>query len=104
MFARRSRGVDLLLRDDGGWQITDAGRAFLASVETTAPLMGGLRIEAASHRCSFPVWNTPSCSRLLIRDETDGPILSTKVGYEGKAEVAPDIVKPTRLTHLGSRP
>ena len=28
-----------VLRDDAGWQITDAGRAFLASVETPVPIM-----------------------------------------------------------------
>jgi hypothetical protein len=44
--AARAPGLDIfsqsfVLRDDAGWQITDAGRAFLASVETpiqvTAP-------------------------------------------------------------------
>src|SRR3954451_5542768 len=28
-----------VLRDNAGWQITDAGRAFLASVETPVPIM-----------------------------------------------------------------
>src|SRR6266852_6524395 len=28
-----------VLRDNAGWQITDAGRAFLASVETPVPMM-----------------------------------------------------------------
>jgi hypothetical protein len=28
-----------VLRDNAGWQITDAGRVFLASVETTIPMM-----------------------------------------------------------------
>ena len=37
--AARAPGLDIfsqsfVLRDDAGWQITDAGRAFLASVET----------------------------------------------------------------------
>ena len=37
--AARSPGLDIfsqsfVLRDDAGWQITDAGRVFLASVET----------------------------------------------------------------------
>src|ERR1700692_1471242 len=37
--ATRAPGLDIfsqsfVLRDDAGWQITDAGRAFLASVET----------------------------------------------------------------------
>jgi len=31
----------LVLRDDTGWQITVAGRAFLASVETPIPAMSG---------------------------------------------------------------
>lgn len=42
--AARAPGLDiftqaLVLRDDTGWQITDAGRALLASVEKPAPVM-----------------------------------------------------------------
>ncbi len=42
--AARAPGLDifsqaLVLRDDSGWQITDAGRALLASVEKPAPVM-----------------------------------------------------------------
>jgi hypothetical protein len=33
--------------------------------------------------------------------ETDGPILSTKVGYEGESGSGSDIVKPTPLTRSG---
>ena len=44
--AARAPGLDifsqaLVLRDDTGWQITVAGRAFLASVETPIPAMSG---------------------------------------------------------------
>jgi hypothetical protein len=42
--AARAPGLDiftqaLVLRDDRGWQITDAGRALLTSVEKPAPVM-----------------------------------------------------------------
>ncbi len=42
--AARAPGLDifaqaLVLRDNSGWQITDAGRALLASVEKPAPVM-----------------------------------------------------------------
>ena len=42
--AARAPGLDIfsqsfILRDDAGWQITDAGRAFLASVEAPIPMM-----------------------------------------------------------------
>ena len=42
--AARAPGLDifgqaLVLRDDSGWQITEAGRALLASVEKPAPVM-----------------------------------------------------------------
>jgi hypothetical protein len=44
--AARAPGLDifsqlLVLRDDAGWQITDAGRAFLASVEAPIQKVGG---------------------------------------------------------------
>jgi hypothetical protein len=44
--AARAPGLDifsqaLVLRDDTGWQITDAGRALLASVEKPIPTMKG---------------------------------------------------------------
>jgi hypothetical protein len=31
----------LVLRDDAGWQITDAGRALLTSIETPMPIVAG---------------------------------------------------------------
>jgi hypothetical protein len=42
--AGRAPGLDifgqaLVLRDDAGWQITDAGRALLTSVETPKPIV-----------------------------------------------------------------
>jgi hypothetical protein len=44
--AARAPGLDIfsqafVLRDDAGWQITDAGRAFLASVEAPMPILAG---------------------------------------------------------------
>jgi len=44
--AARAPGLDifsqaLVLRDDTGWQITDAGRAFLTSIETPMPIVAG---------------------------------------------------------------
>jgi hypothetical protein len=44
--AARAPGLDIfsqafVLRDDAGWQITDAGRAFLTSVETPMPIVAG---------------------------------------------------------------
>lgn len=52
--AARAPGLDIfsqafVLRDDAGWQITDAGRVFLAAVETPIPTtaVGGEQAQEA---------------------------------------------------------
>jgi hypothetical protein len=60
--AARAPGLDIfsqafVLRDDAGWQITDAGRAFLTSVETPMPIVAG--DEAVAPLTSVPTSPAP---------------------------------------------
>ena len=67
----------LVLRDDTGWQITVAGRAFLASVETPIPTMSGSEQAAESIVTLTPISAPPpirpvSLSRRRLRRRAAG--------------------------------
>jgi hypothetical protein len=87
--AARAPGLEIfsqsfVLRDDAGWQITDAGRTFLASVETpnrmTADNEQPLEAEATS---------VPSLA--------SSPIRLVAVGRRGRRRRARDRMRPSAV-------
>jgi hypothetical protein len=70
--AARAPGLDifshsLVLRDDAGWQITDAGRALLAFVEAPVPMTAiGDRALPEVKVTRTPVPTSPASLRLIV--------------------------------------
>jgi hypothetical protein len=54
-----------VLRDHAGWQITDAGRAFLAFVETPVPLTANDDQEPAASVTPTPMQASPAPVRVI---------------------------------------
>jgi hypothetical protein len=61
----------LVLRDDHGWQITEGGRQFLASLETRAPIVSeherAPKADAAA--AIAPALSTPPSLRLFVNND-----------------------------------
>jgi hypothetical protein len=56
-----------VLRDNAGWQITDAGRAFLASVETPVPMMASSEQAQEVIVTLAPISVSPPIRRVGVR-------------------------------------
>ena len=84
--AARAPGLEIfsqsfVLRDDAGWQITDAGRAFLASVET-------------------PIQLTPQTEQpteAAVAMPASPPIWLVAVNRRGRRRLARDRVRPSAV-------
>ena len=82
--AARAPGLDIfsqsfILRDDAGWQITDAGRAFLASVEAPIQMMGDNEQPVEAVATSVPSPASPPI-RLVAVNRRAGPRRVTREG------------------------
>jgi hypothetical protein len=86
--AARAPGLEIfsqsfVLRDDAGWQITDAGRSFLSSVE--APN----QMTAESEQ--------PPDARAVVLPPASSPIRLVAVGRRGRRRRARDRMRPAAV-------
>jgi hypothetical protein len=89
--AARAPGLDIfsqsfVLRDDAGWQITDAGQAFLASVETPIQLTVDIEQPPEAVVVTAPV-----------RPPASPPIRLIAVNRRGRRRRARDRMRPSAV-------
>jgi hypothetical protein len=67
-------GSAYVLRDDGGWQITDSGRQFLDSLEALCAVARGQEQQSGANGTAAPTMPTPVQPALrLVVDNTRAP-------------------------------
>jgi hypothetical protein len=100
----QSPGLDIfsqsfVLRDDAGWQITDAGRVFLASVETPIQMTAHNELPQDIVASSFPSPSSPPIGLVVVKSRRRPPRRRTRG----------DLARPHRflalhaITDLGCR-